>query len=134
MSALAPVAPLVDQRVALTFAAQGNARTKWIEIEFPEDAVPTALFEALAQIGFIERDGMARMPAIPASHYDAVTHSFTDLGYRKQETHLTKAGTDLFTGWTAEEERANMRAARAVLRRFGFVRVPVWKKTLADML
>ena len=55
-------------------------------------------------------------------------------GYRVKDFNLTKAGTALFAGWTDEEKRANMRQARAIFRRFGFTRVPVWTKTLADML
>lgn len=127
----------VDQRVTLTFASKGNSRTRWIEMTYPVDAPPTALLDALAEIGFKEQDGMVALPPYQAHTWDRslpLGQQYVDLGYRETEVHLTKSGTDLFGGWTAEEQRTNMNQARAIMRRFGFTRVPVWKKSISDML
>lgn len=123
----------VDERVSLTFAAQGNGSTKWIEIQFPTENPPTSMLEALAEIGFAPNPHHMRLPAYTVFAHNAAGE-YVPLGYRAQEEMLVKSGGGLFGGWTAEEERTNMRIARAVLRRFGFTRVPVWKKTPADMM
>lgn len=54
----------------------------------------------------------------------------SSLGYN--DFSLSKPGTAFFTDWTAQEKAANIREARAIMRRFGFTRVPTWSKTLAD--
>lgn len=128
---------LVDQRVGITFASQGDSPTKWIEVTYPTDNPPTAMFDRLAQIGFEQSEDTITLPPVRATSYNEnapIGERLVDLGYYEQTIHLTKRGTGLFSDWTDEEARENMRQARAVLRSFGFIRVPVWKKTLADML
>lgn len=122
--------PIIDPRVALLFASRGNSLTKWIEITYPEDAVPTGLLDRLAAVGF-KSDGMA-LPAYEA--FDTSDEGFKPRGYKEISDHLVLRGSGLFGSWTEAEAKDNMRRARAVLRAFGFSRVPVWKKTLADML
>lgn len=122
----------VDPRVNLTFVSKGNASTKWLEVEYPVDAKPVAMLEALASVGFIADERFA-MGTRKAYGYDE-NQRYVDLGYRIQDVHLMKSGAGLFGAWTTEEARVNMREARRILRQFGFTRVPIWKKTLVDMM
>lgn len=107
----------------ITFATRDNDRaTHWIEGEYDADAKPEEFLADMEAIGFTE-DGMSLPP-----------YTSAEAGCRVQSFHLTKKGTDLFAGWNAEEKRTNMAAARRVMRKHGFVNVPVWRKTLADMM
>jgi hypothetical protein len=116
-------------RVRLTFAKrQGLQHTHWIEIEAPSDAEPLALYADLRAAGWGEN-----FPSAPA-HQAYDDRTFKPLGYTVVEHMFTKPGSDLFKMWNAVEARAFMTQARAILRKHGFERVPVWHKTLADML
>ena len=94
--------------VTVSFNRRQREQTCWIELYFPVDAEPTEMLAALAEVGFAP-DGMREPPPL-----DGV-----------QAAHLIKHGSDLFGGWTDAEKRENMKAARAVLRRFGSTGVPV---------
>ena len=121
----------VDARVALTFAKRERGTTFWIEGEYPTDARPDALFEALAEIG-MHLDPMGEgIPAYPAFATDG---GFRRLGYDIKSFTCLGTGTALFGEMTDDEARIMKRRARTVLRRFGFQQVPTWRKTLADML
>lgn len=117
----------VDPRVSLLFASKGASRTKWIEVTFPTDAEPSDMFDDLRAAGWVYDDY-----GLPPTQ--ARDDNFKSLGYAEQFAVFTKKGTDLFVGWTDAEKTANMAEARSILRKYGFSRVPVWKKTLADML
>jgi hypothetical protein len=91
--------------------------TLWLEIKFLVGERPQELIDELAAIGFAE-DGLAKAP--PCDGVD--------------EVQLAKPGSALFGGWTAEEKKANLKAARAVLKRHGFVNVPCNKLSWVDML
>ena len=118
-----------DPRTRLTFAKrQGPDRTHWLEIEAPADAEPITLYTDLRAAGWTEK-----YPPPPA-HQAYDDHTFKPLGYMVVERFFTKPGTDMFKMWNDAEARAFMPAARAILRKHGFTRVPVWHKTLADML
>lgn len=118
-----------DPRVRLTFARrEGQDRTHWLEIEAPFDAEPAALYNDLKTAGWIE--SLPAMPAHPA--YDERT--FKPLGYQVCERVFVRHGSDTFRMWSQAEAKAWLPQARGILRRHGFERVPVWRKTLADML
>lgn len=122
----------VDSRVALTFARRARFNTHWIEMEYPVGAEPTDLLADLAKVGWAP-DGM-KVPSMEKVTWDA-NHVMTRHGYHVEEIHIVGPhGTDLFGGWSDDEKRVNMAAARKVLRAYGFVKVPVWSKTLQDML
>lgn len=127
MTATTDIQPEAQQaHFALTFATRDNDRCNhWIEGEYDADAPkPEAFFADMAAIGFIEDASFAALPPYTSSQ----------AGCRIQEFTLSKKGSALFAGWTDEEKRTNMAAARRVMRKHGFTRVPVWRKTLADML
>jgi len=50
------------------------------------------------------------------------------------ETTLGKKGAGLFGGWTDVERKANMKEARAILRRHGITGVKLYQLTLQDLL
>ncbi len=105
---------------SLTFARRERGTTHWIEGEFSADDRPDELFTDL------EAAGWKLDFELPPYTLDGVrTVSFSVAGPK---------GTDLFAGWTTDEKRSFMPQARAILRKHGFHKVPVWKKTLADML
>ena len=109
---------------ALTFATRDvTPMTHWIEGEYDADAPkPEAFFADMAALGWTE-DTMILPP-----------FTSSEAGCRIQEFVLTKKGEGMFGAWDADEKRTNMAAARRVMRKHGFVRVPVWAKTLGDML
>ena len=118
-----------DPRTTLTFAKrQGPDKTHWLEIEAPTGAEPAALYADLRAAGWVERH-----PAAPA-HMAYDDRTFKPLGYQVVERQFTKKGSQMFTMWTDAEARIFMPQARAILKRHGFERVPVWNKTLQDML
>lgn len=135
-TAIVTTAAPVDARVELTFARKGSARTHWIEGEYPVDARPAALFAAFEAAGWHLDSATESIPAYQPFDFDdtrPLGQRATLRDYQVKDFVLTKSGTDLFAGWTAEEERENLREARALLRRFGFARVPVWAKTWQDL-
>jgi hypothetical protein len=91
----------------VAFESKAPHTTCLISLDYPEAAPPTDLIQALAEVGFAP-DGLAGLPPLDG----------------RAEVQLVKRGSDLFGGWTAEEQTQNMRQARAVLKRFGFARVP----------
>lgn len=136
-TATAPAPTAIDPRTSLTFARRERSTTHWIEGEYPADARPQALFDAFAAAGWQVDPVTESIPAYEPVDFDfdqPVGQQVIPRGYKVREFALTKPGTDLFTDWTQQEKAANMRQARGLLRRFGFTRVPVWTKTLADML
>ena len=124
--------PSIDPRVTVTFAARGPSTTCWIEIAYPVGAEPGELLADLAAAGF-SPDDLRRVP--PAQAYGPNAQGVSGpLGYEEQEISLVSPGSALFGGWTEDERRRKMRRARAALRKHGFTGVPVWRKTLAEML
>ena len=121
-----------DPRTHITFAKRQStgaiSRTCWLEIEAPVGAEPVGLFADLRAAGWAEAH--AALPAHQA--YDART--FKPLGYSVVERTFTKRGSGTFTTWTEAEAKTNMTQARGILRKHGFERVPVWHKTIQDML
>ena len=107
----------VHPETTVSFKRREREQTCGIELCFPVEVPPTSLTAALAEIGFVE-DGL-RMPP-PLNGVEKIW--------------LHKRGTALFGAWTAEEKKANMAAARKVLRRFGFERVPVNVLTYFDLV
>jgi hypothetical protein len=113
----------VDKRVELAFSAHSPYRTWVIEIEAPSDAEPTNLYAALVSAGW--RDAtMAGSPA--ARKWDRVRHVWAP--YLVMQRIFVRDGASLFSSAWSEAERVQfIRAARATLRRFGFVAVPMIK-------
>ena len=117
-----------DPRTSLTFASKVPYTTNWLEVEAPADAEPTAMYAELAAAGWVEqRPGLP-----PHMAYDQET--FKPLGYQVVERTFFCPGSDHFQLWKKDEAKKFMAAARAILARYGFTRVPVWRKTLQDML
>lgn len=110
----------IDPSVQITFAHREREKTYWLEFEYPTEVEPHALLTAL------ESEGWEK------TH----KHEWVEYQTGVPTTALTcsKPGTDLFNGWTDDERTTNMARARAILRSFGRTRVPVWSKTLMDML
>jgi len=50
------------------------------------------------------------------------------------ETTLSKKGTDLFGGWSDAERKANMKEARAILRRHGITGVDLHQLTWQECI
>ena len=124
-----PAAPTpIDQRVRLTFASKRPYATNWLEIVAPADAEPTELYAELAAIGWTEEIGAGR----PYAAYDETT--FADLGYQAVDHVFSRRGTEHFGMWSKAESKTFMAQARAVLARYGFSHITVWRKTLEDML
>jgi hypothetical protein len=127
----------VDPRVELTFARQGNHRTHWLEIEFPVGAEPTGMLADLAEIGW--HPDRFQTPPVEKITWDSTQPGglpqMVRHGYQTQELRLIgPKGSALFAGWDDDEKRQHMAAARKVLRKYGFTRVPVWAKTVQDMM
>lgn len=116
----------------ITFARRQHGDTHWIEMEYTVGSEPTALLAGLAYYGW-KPDGMG-LPPMEKITWDA-NNVMIRHGIQVQELLLTgPKGSALFGGWTPEEKRQHMADARKVLRFHGFTRVPVWTKTLQDML
>jgi hypothetical protein len=92
----------------VSFNRREREQTCWIELRFPTAARPQPLLDGLAAIGFVG-DGMREAPPVNGV----------------ETTRVSKSGSALFGGWTADEKKANMTEARRVLRNFGFTKVPV---------
>lgn len=127
----------LDPRVGVTFARRERGVTHWIEGDYPEDARPDGLFAAFEAAGWVLDAATESIPAYEPWDLDyslPVGQQGTLRGYKVKGFSLSKPGTGLFTGWKPAEKAGNLREARALMRRFGLTRVPVWTKTLADML
>lgn len=111
----------------LLFACRENhPEHLWIEGDYPAGQRPEELFADLTADGWtIEEFG---------GPYPGYDDNYNPLGWDVIDFHANKRGTDLFGGWTPEEAKKFRTKARAILRKHGFFRVPVWHKTLADML
>lgn len=96
-----------ESEVTVCFNSGHPHTTCWIEITHPVGDPPQQLLDELAQVGFLPDD----LPMAPP--LDGV-----------EIVCLDKPGSALFGGWTKPERQANMRAARRVMRRHGFVQVP----------
>lgn len=99
------------------FGSRSPYTTNWLELEYLEAEPPTELLAALAAIGWTQ----GPFPQLPP--LNGVCH-----------VELSKPGSDLFQCWTAAEERANMSQVRRLLRRFGFMAVPIHKYTMAELI
>lgn len=127
----------LDPRLELTMARKTRGLTHWVEGEYPIDARPDALFAAFEEAGWTLNPTTESIPAFEPLDIDHTLppgQRARRRGYRVKEFSLTKPGTGLFGGWTEDEKRANLREARALLRRFGFARIPVWTKTWRDLV
>lgn len=127
----------LDPRVGVTFARRERGVTHWIEGDYPEDARPDDLFAAFEAAGWVVDPLMEGVPAYEPMDFDfslPVGQQGTQRGYKIKQFSLSKRGSALFVGWTPAEKTSNLREARTLMRRFGLTRVPVWTKTLADML
>lgn len=104
-------------KVAVRFETKGRGpnATLAVSVHHPVKKPPTALFEELNRAGWNETFDLPPYSGI-------------------KERSFFKPGTGLFTGWTPKEAKEYRTEARKILRGFGFVRVPIWYKTLADLL
>jgi hypothetical protein len=112
--------------VRLTLACREHSKTLWIEGEYPAGERPDDLFADLAAEGWtVEEFG---------GPYPGYDEDYNQLGYNVIDFHVTKRGSGLFTSWDEVEQKKFRTKVRAVLRKHGFYNVPVWHKTLVDML
>ena len=108
----------MNDTTTVRFATKHPKTTNWIEVQWSVDAgEPTELFDALAEIGFVS-DGFMDPPPFDG----------------KMDRSVSKSGSGLFGGWVDEERSRFMREARAVLRRFGFTRVPVYTYSAMELI
>ncbi len=118
--------------VRVQFQSSNPHKTLFVKVWADANNEPKEMYDALAKVGFMQED-VFPLPPIPAEGYYGC-------GYAKGDTTpiiariFVKKGTGLFTGWTPEEKKVNLPAARNVLRKFGFIRVTHRKLTLADMM
>lgn len=76
------------------------------------------LVAALADVGFVLDPEVVPPPPVGG----------------RRELHFARDGSDIFGNWTAAERRPFLRAAKGVLKRFGFAAVPQVRLSLADLL
>ena len=88
----------------------------WLRVEW-DGVGPLTLFDALAAAGWVP---CPMQPLVPLA------------GRCRRD--FEKPGTGLFNGWTPAERKANLAAARRVLRRYDLTRVPTRRPTLHDLL
>lgn len=103
-----------DSEVAVAFRSEHPYTACWLNVRWRGDR-PTALFDALRQIGWAEE--LRWVPPVE--------------GWA--EADFTKRGTGP-QGWTSAERRSLMAQARRVLYEHGFDRVPVVRLGLEDLL
>ncbi len=116
-------------KVRVQFQSQEPHTTPHLKLWVPANDEPKAIYAALEKIGWerVDTDAMMAPPVKAKYCYDG--------GYGKDddtlivEHYFEKQGSDLFNGWTPEERRKNVPAARAVLRKFGFTRIDHRKLT-----
>ena len=114
----------VDARVELAFSAHSPYRTWVIEIEAPSDAEPSNLYAALANAGW--RD--ATIAGLPASRkWDRIRRAWAPY-LVMQRVFVHDSASPFSSAWSEAEKVQFIRAARATLRRFGFVGVPMIRK------
>lgn len=97
-------------------AAKPPGKTFGVFLATDPDHPPTALLEALAQLGFNN------------TYRQAYTHK--DKG-KVLDLHFQKNGTDLFNGWKAEEGAANMAALEELFAAAG-IKIAPRVMTLAE--
>ena len=90
-------------------AAKPPGKTFGVFLATDPDRPPTALLTALSQMGFEN------------THSQAYTHR--DRG-KVLDLHFQKDGTDLFKGWKADEQEANMAALEGLFAEMGIAIVP----------
>ena len=90
-------------------AAKPPGKTFGVFLATDPDRPPTALLTALAQMGFEN------------THSQAYTHK--DRG-KVLDLHFQKDGTDLFKGWKAGEQEANMAALEGLFAEMGIAIAP----------
>lgn len=114
----------------LIFESKHPHDTRWLKLSYSEGAIPTALLRDLAAVGWTWDAGMCKRdtydPQVPVPHAPA-------FGGRV-EVGIVANGSGLFGSWSPAEKRRYMREARRVLTMHGFVKVPHYKLTLADLL
>ena len=98
------------------FRSKPPHKTCWLRIEWV-CVRPLTLFDALAAAGWVP---CRVQPVTP-------TPGWTRHDFRKP-------GTGLFKGWTPAERKANLAAARQMLRRYGLFRVRTRRLATRDLL
>jgi hypothetical protein len=125
---------VVDSRAYVVFASSSRSDTCWLELTVPTDAVPYALLDALAGLGWVGPDPAALRsqealrvePQVDSG--DGRNFRVVGLGYR--EVRVTLVGPPGVRGdWTVREQQQMLASARAVLHQFGVVDVPLVRKT-----
>lgn len=122
--------PLIDARVAASFEKRQHGPTVWLALQAPADADLTDVDEHLASSGWVRQPALCP-PMVPLP---AHLRQPSDPDYPTIDVHYHAAGTGLFGTHTAREAVAHKKAARTVLSRFGFARVPTNTLTLQDLL
>lgn len=112
------------------FASKSPHDTRWLEVSYPDDKIPTDLLRDLAAISWTWDAGMRK-----TSNYDPlVPVPLAPAFGGRVEIDVTARGSGMFGGWTKAEKQRHLRGIRKVLAMHGFVKVPHRKLTLADLL
>ena len=110
----------------LLLASREHSNTLWVEGAYREGFRPDDLFSDFTKAGWsVEEYGL------PVQAYD---DEWNRLPYSEFDFHINRMGTGLFGGWSPDEEKRFRAEARKIMRKHGFTRVPIWRKTLQDMI
>ena len=120
---------VASREIEVTYARRERSNHLWIEGEHATDGDFTALFADLAAIGWTD-DSLAPLPPYTPWIPDA-----PPADYQVQPFSLNRRGTGpLFGEQTPAESERFKAETDAVFARHGLIDVPVWAKTLVDML
>lgn len=106
--------------VTVAFESKAPHTTPWLSIEHPVGDPPEELFANLCELGWKRSMQIGFLPQGVEDMVEQIMES--------------PEGTGLFKAWTPEEARKHMPAARRLLRRHGFDRVPWNRLELADLI
>ena len=107
-----------DYRVTAEFQSKAPHTTCWLVISYHTEAGPVQLLADLIFAGWKDDGTMKGVPPMANG---------------RTEKYLFKPGTGLFRGWTEEEQKTHLNAAKRVLRRHR-VRATRRRMTAADMM
>ena len=119
-------------KVRVEFQSTNPHKTLFLKVWVDANYEPIELYAALEKIGW-KRTNVPPAPPIAAKYCYAGRYGKDD-DTPVIEHYYEKQGSSLFNGWTPEELKKNVPAARAALRKFGFTRIPHRSLTLADCL
>jgi hypothetical protein len=106
--------------ISISFDRKDKNLTHWITLTYINtDPSPQTIIDALREAGWeTARDrGLSDIPEIDG----------------ELTVSLSRRGSGLFTSWLPDEKKQFLSEARAILRRFGFTRVPINEWSWEDL-